>query len=140
MCYQCARLMLPLTLVFSLLVSGYGTMRFGDKIKQIRESRGLSQQQVAKRLGYRTNSYVSDMEKGKFTPSVDKLGKIAEALDIPLPELEDLVFESKLEEMGIKDTDFINLIQDFPHLTENDKKTIIQAYLKIKKRLSGGRK
>jgi transcriptional regulator with XRE-family HTH domain len=131
---------LPLTSVFSLLVSGYGTMRFGDKIKQIRESREVSQQQLAKKLGYRTNSYVSDIEKGKFIPSMEKLGKIAEALGTPLSALEDLIFEVKCEEIGIKDTDFINLIRDYQHLTEKDKKTIIRAYLKIKKRLSSDSK
>jgi transcriptional regulator with XRE-family HTH domain len=107
-------------------------MRFGDKIKQIRESRGVSQQQLAKRLGYQTNSYVSDMEKGKFIPSVEKLGKIAGALVIPLSKLKDLVFESRLEEIGIKDPVFIELIRGFPHLTEKDKKAIIQVYLEIK--------
>jgi transcriptional regulator with XRE-family HTH domain len=111
-------------------------MRFGDKIKQIRESREASQQQLAKRLGYHTNSYVSDMEKGKFIPSVEKLRKIAKALDIPPTELEGLVFESELEEMGIKDPDLINLILDFPRLTTKDKKAIIQVYLEIKTRLS----
>jgi transcriptional regulator with XRE-family HTH domain len=115
-------------------------MRFGDKIKQIRESREVSQQQLAKKLGYRTNSYVSDIEKGKFIPSMEKLGKIAEALGTPLSALEDLIFEVKCEEIGIKDTDFINLIRDYQHLTEKDKKTIIRAYLKIKKRLSSDSK
>ena len=111
-------------------------MRFGDKIKKIRESRGISQQQLAKKLGYRTNSYVSDMEKGKFTPSVDKLGKISGALGIPLSKLKDLVFESRLEEIGIKDPVFIGLIREFPHLAEKDKQAITRVYLEIKKRLS----
>jgi len=113
-------------------------MRFGDKIKKIRESRGVSQQQLAKKLGYQTNSYVSDMERGKFIPSVEKLGEIAEALVIPLSELKDLVFESKLEEMGITDPVFIGLIREFPHLAEKDKKAITLVYLEIKKRLLKG--
>ena len=111
-------------------------MRFGDKIKKIRESRGISQQQMAKRLGYQTNSYVSDMEKGKFIPSVEKLGKIAETLGTPLSALKDLIFETKLEEMGIKDPIFIGLIREFPRLTDKDKKAIIRVYMEIKKRLS----
>ena len=91
---------------------------------------------MAKRLGYQTNSYVSDMEKCKFIPSVEKLGKIAEALDIPLTELEDLVFESRLEEMGTKEPIFIALVRDYSRLTNEDKKAVIRVYLEIKKRLS----
>jgi transcriptional regulator with XRE-family HTH domain len=37
---------------------------------------------LAEKLGYVTNSYVSDVESGHFIPSRDKLKKIARALDV----------------------------------------------------------
>jgi transcriptional regulator with XRE-family HTH domain len=52
-------------------------MAFGQKLRQLRIKKGLTQQQLAERLGYVTNSYVSDVEKGHFIPSREKLKKIA---------------------------------------------------------------
>lgn len=40
----------------------------------------LTQQQLAERLGYKTNSYISDVKSGHFIPSRDKLKKIARDL------------------------------------------------------------
>jgi transcriptional regulator with XRE-family HTH domain len=43
---------------------------------------------LAEKLGYVTNSYVSDVESGHFIPSGDKLKKIARALDVSFKEIE----------------------------------------------------
>jgi transcriptional regulator with XRE-family HTH domain len=109
-------------------------MTLGQKLRKLREEKGMSQQELAKRLGYETNSYVSDMERGKFIPSLGKLKKIAKALRTPFPKLKGLVVDSRLEEMGIRDPAFINLVRDYPHLTTGEKGAIIKTYLKMKKR------
>lgn len=108
-------------------------MNFGQNLKKIREEKGLTQQQLAVKLGHSTNSYISEVEKGVYVPSKEKLKKIAEALSVPFKELEDLLLESKLEEMGIKEPELISLFQDIPKLPNKDKKAIINAYLKIRK-------
>ncbi|MCP8313120.1 MAG: hypothetical protein H3Z53_01945 [archaeon] len=72
------------------------------------------------------------MEKGAFIPSKEKLKKIAKALAVPFKELDDLLMESKLEQLGIKEPELISLFQDIPRLPEKDKKAIINAYLSIK--------
>lgn len=97
-------------------------MNFGQKLRQLRISKGLTQQQLAERLGYKTNSYISDVESGHFVPSKEKLKKIAKALGVPFKELEGLLLESKLEAMGIKEPELIELFKDIPRLPERDKR------------------
>jgi transcriptional regulator with XRE-family HTH domain len=109
-------------------------MNFGRKLRQLRIEKGLTQQQLAERLGYKSNSYVSDVESGRFIPSRDKLKKIARALDVPFKVLEDMLLESRLEALGIKEPELLSLFKDIPSLPERDKKAIINAYLKVKER------
>lgn len=108
-------------------------MSFGKKLRKLREEAKISQQELAERLGYKTNSYISDIESGHFIPSKEKLKEIAKALRIPFSKIKDSLLESKLEEMGIKEPAFVSLFKDYPHLNKKDKRAIIEAYLKIKK-------
>lgn len=73
------------------------------------------------------------MEKGKLIPSPEKLKRIAKALDVPLLKLKGFHLESKIEQMGIREPAFISLFKDYPCLTRQDKRAIVEAYLKIKK-------
>jgi transcriptional regulator with XRE-family HTH domain len=109
-------------------------MTFGQKLRQLRIEKGLTQQQLAERLGYVTNSYVSDVEKGHFIPSREKLKKIARALGVPFKVLDDMLLESRLESLGIKEPELISLFKDIPSLPEKDKRAIINAYLSVKER------
>ena len=90
----------------------------------------MSQWELARRLGYRTNSYVSDMERGKFIPSPRKLKSVAKAFGIPYSKLKDLVFESRLKEIGIRDPAFLSLVRDYPRLNKENRKAIFDTYLK----------
>jgi transcriptional regulator with XRE-family HTH domain len=123
-----------LTRFFALLISLIGDMNFGQKLRKLRIEKGLTQQELAERLGYKTNSYVSDVESGHFIPSRDKLKKIARALDVPFKVLEDMLLESRLEALGIKEPELLSLFKDIPSLPERDKRAIINAYLKVKER------
>jgi transcriptional regulator with XRE-family HTH domain len=105
-------------------------MKFGQKLRKLREEKGMSQHELAKRLGYQTNSYVSDMEQGKFIPSLEKLKKIAKVLGVPFSKLKSFVVESRLEEMGIRDPAFLSLARDYPRLNKENKKAIFDTYLK----------
>ena len=109
-------------------------MSFGEEIRKIREEKGLSQQELAELLGYKTNSYISEIERGRFLPSQRKLPELAKALKVPLKKLKDLLFQAKLEELGIKEPGFLNMLKDYPYLSKKDKRAIIKAYLKIKER------
>ena len=62
-------------------------MTFGQKLRTIREEKGITQQELAKKLGYVTNSYIAETEKGKFIPSEKKLKGIAKALRVPFSQI-----------------------------------------------------
>ena len=58
----------------------------GQNIRQQRESRGLSQEELAHRSGlYRT--YVGHLENGRYLPSSLILWKLAKALKLPVQKL-----------------------------------------------------
>jgi transcriptional regulator with XRE-family HTH domain len=61
-------------------------MLIGKKLKQLRESKHLSQGDIEKRTRLMC-AYTSRVENGHTTPSVETLEKYAAALDIPLYRL-----------------------------------------------------
>ena len=54
----------------------------GEQIRAARKSRGVTQQQLADRIGMSRPSLI-DYEKGKTPVTVDLLTNIADALDVP---------------------------------------------------------
>ena len=109
-------------------------MALGQKLRKIRKEKGFSQQKLAEKLGYKSNSYIADVEKGEFIPSEEKLKKIAKALGIPFSQIKDILIESKLEDLGIKEKALQELFKDTPKLPKSEKRKIIEVYLKIKER------
>lgn len=103
-------------------------MSFGKKIKQLRLQQGLTQVQVAKALGYETSSYVSDVEMEKFIPTPDKLTKLAHALGVTNEEMDDLLLEERLESLGLDDPAFTMMFKEIPHMTKEEKQSVIRAY------------
>lgn len=114
-------------------------MALSQKLRRIRKEKGISQQELAQRLGYKSNSYIADIEKGKFIPSKEKLKKIAKALDISFSQIKEMLIESKLEDLGIKEKALQELFKDIPKLPKNEKRKIIEVYLKVKKNLKNDR-
>jgi transcriptional regulator with XRE-family HTH domain len=64
-------------------------MSVNEKIRSIREAKGLTQEQVAEKTGISSSVY-GDIERGENDPKLSKLQKIAEAFEIQLSELVDL--------------------------------------------------
>src|ERR1700690_1675757 len=58
-------------------------MVIGQKLREIRESKNLSQGDIEKRTGL-LRCYTSRVENGHTVPSVETLEKYARALEIPL--------------------------------------------------------
>jgi len=117
-----------------VIISVIGDMIFGQKLRRLRMKKRFTQQQIAEKLGYVTNSYISDVEKGAFIPSEGKLKKIAKALGVPFKEIDNLLLDSKIEALGIREPELISLFKDIPSLPEKDKRAIINAYLSIKEK------
>ena len=61
-------------------------MVIGDRLKQLRESKNLSQGDIEKRTGL-LRVYVSRVENGHTVPSVETLEKMARALEVPMYQL-----------------------------------------------------
>jgi transcriptional regulator with XRE-family HTH domain len=55
----------------------------GARIKEIRKARGLTQEQLAEMIDVE-QKHVSRIESGKNYPTIDRLEKIAAALNVPL--------------------------------------------------------
>jgi transcriptional regulator with XRE-family HTH domain len=58
-------------------------MVIGDRLRQLRESKNLSQGDIEKRTGL-LRVYISRLENGHTIPHVDTLEKLAAAFDVPL--------------------------------------------------------
>jgi transcriptional regulator with XRE-family HTH domain len=74
------------------------TMDVGSRLRQLRSERGKSMRALARDSGLSTNA-LSMIERGRTSPSVSTLYKLAEALEVPItaffrmePEREDIVF------------------------------------------------
>ena len=104
-----------------MIISFIGDMIFGIKLRKLREEKGLTQQQLAEKLGYIMNSYISDVESGRFIPSKKKLRKIAKALRVPFNELVNLMLDSKIEALGIKEPELRELFREVPSLQKKIK-------------------
>lgn len=61
-------------------------LHYSFKMKELRKSKGLSQQELAKHINT-TQDIVSNYERGKVPPNLDKLVEIASVLDVTLDEL-----------------------------------------------------
>lgn len=60
--------------------------RFGERIRGLREERGLSQEGLAFKAGL-DRTYVGGIERGERNLSLLNIGKLAKALDVSLAEL-----------------------------------------------------
>jgi len=66
----------------------------GLRIRTLRKSRGLSQEQLAEKTGI-SSKYLSSIERGLENPTFDTFIKLAEALQIELHELFNFFHEGK---------------------------------------------
>lgn len=67
--------------------------KFGEYIKLLRESEGLSQEELAKRSGFAGRAAISALEKGKTNISVERLQDLAIALHTTPGKLMDVLVE-----------------------------------------------
>jgi len=61
--------------------------RLGEKLRALREGRGMSTRQLASQLGIRSPGYVSKLETGKQKPGLGLLLKMALFFDISVDQL-----------------------------------------------------
>jgi len=61
--------------------------RFGEKLKDLRLDKGLTLQQFAESLGYSAHGYISELETGKKTPTVEFVLSVSLMYDVSIDEL-----------------------------------------------------
>src|SRR6266436_573025 len=62
------------------------SMIIGDRLRELREAKSLSQGDIEKRTGL-LRCYISRVENGHTVPAVETLEKMARALELPLYHL-----------------------------------------------------
>ncbi|MBA7616244.1 hypothetical protein ES703_23540 [subsurface metagenome] len=60
--------------------------QFGERVKDLRLAKGLSQEDLAFKAGMH-RTYLGGIERGERNPSLKNIAAIARALDVALPEL-----------------------------------------------------
>lgn len=61
-------------------------MSIGKRLRQLRETKGLTQADIQRRTGLR-RSYISRVEHGYKVPQIETLKKFSIALEVPLSEI-----------------------------------------------------
>jgi len=63
--------------------------RFGEKLRHLREQRGMTIRGLAQALGFANHSYIARIEKGEAKPSLDMVGKVARLFQVSFDQLMD---------------------------------------------------
>ena len=123
-------------------------MIIGDRLRQLREEKKLSQGDVEKRTGL-LRCYISRVENGHTVPAVETLEKLARAFQIPLyqlfyegkepPEVPNLLKRKSSEEGGWgstgKDAKYLNKLRRLlGKSNENDRKLVLHMAQKMARR------
>lgn len=72
--------------------------KLGARLKEIRKARGLTQEALAEKVDL-TPQYLSRLEAGHQSPSVETVARLAEALDLELCELFDFGHQGTVKEV-----------------------------------------
>ncbi len=121
-------------------------MEFADKVRMRREQLGLSQEELALRMGYKSRSSINKIETGR--PVTQKIiVRLADALDVSVPYLmgwdekpaEELQGMGALAAQLIMDQDAMELARDIMGLDESDRYALrlVIASMKQKKTDAG---
>lgn len=70
-------------------------------LKEKRNHVGLSQKDVADKLGYSSAQFISNWERGLSSPPMHTLKKLAEMYNVNVDEMFDVILESALEQVRI---------------------------------------
>lgn len=108
-------------------------MSFGRKIKQIRESKGLSQRELGERLGV-TQQTIAQYEKINEPPKAGTIKKIADALEVDtskLLEYKTTVYDGHVFTGNPKETDLFIEVSDFINANDDLSKRKIESKMRL---------
>ena len=117
---------------------------FGMNLKRLRTERGMSQDELAKKLGYKGRSAINKIETGVNDMPREMVVRCAEALNVSpmelffyeqLPEIEDIHFPTQkemLKDMLWKDSPMRAILDEAKNLPENKLQQLL-SYIKFLK-------
>jgi transcriptional regulator with XRE-family HTH domain len=120
-------------------------MIIGDRLREMREAKKLSQGDIEKRTGL-LRCYISRVENGHTVPAIETLEKMARALEVPLyqlfydgegpPKLPNLLKRESSDEIAWgssgKDARFLNKLRRLlGKANEQDRKLILHMAQKM---------
>jgi len=85
---------------------GIRQFRIQNGLRRARKIAGLSQRDVAKRLGMSSTDRISRWEKGTATPNIKNLFRLCILYKVSPTELYDDYFEELIKELGPNFTDY----------------------------------
>ena len=96
------------------MVKKFNTHYLGEVIRGLRKQRGLTLKTLSSQLGYMTHGYISEIETGKKTPSMDFIVKFCELLDLSIDQLlkGEIMLQKvhEIKKLTTKDVEKIRLI------------------------------
>jgi transcriptional regulator with XRE-family HTH domain len=101
-------------------------MGIGDRIKEKRIELHLSQEELAKRMGYTSKSTINKIELGKNDVNQKKIVQFAEALHTTVPYL--MGWDSEEPDYVVPGTDI--LIETYSKLTNKQREHLLR-YMKL---------
>lgn len=120
-------------------------MVIGDRLKELREEKKLSQGDIEKRTGL-LRCYISRVENGHTVPAIETLEKMARALEVPIyklfydgnqPAKAPAVFNKKAVDEGLwgssgKNAQYLGKLRRLMgKATEDDRKLILYTLQKM---------
>jgi transcriptional regulator with XRE-family HTH domain len=60
---------------------------FGQKLKKLRHTKGLTLKELAAQLGYDSHSYISELESGRKSPSVEIVVALSRFFNVTTDQL-----------------------------------------------------
>lgn len=97
------------------------SVRIGSRMRALRKNKGLSQEELAGRIGKSTET-VSNIERGVFLPRIDTAEEIANALEVPMYEL-------FVHDISINDKTKITVINEIIGLLKNQPLDLLKTTL-----------
>lgn len=113
-------------LTFKIREGGKDMAIVGDRIRECRESKGLSKTDLSEKTGL-TIAAISQFESGERAPSMESLKKLADALEISVDYLIGIAEE-------ISDSNIKAIFRGLEKLTKKDKEEMIHFYQFLKAR------
>lgn len=97
---------------------------FGDRLRKLREERGLTQRQLAERIDVRFPQ-ISRYETGIFMPNAETLVTLADALDVNVDTLLGRINANDARPDAVKDVRLIERVRELEKLEKRFRETAI---------------